>query len=45
MNVSFFRWADFTILSATPWGSVLIEFISLCCFFKLAVQVDGPEAK
>jgi hypothetical protein len=45
MNVSFFRWADFTILAATPLGSALIEFIRRCCFFKLAVQVDGPEAK
>ena len=45
MNVILFRRADFTILSAMPWGSALIEFISLCCFLRLAVHVDGPEAK
>jgi hypothetical protein len=45
MNVSFFLVADFTILTATPCGSALIEFIRRCCFLRLAVQVDGPEAK
>jgi hypothetical protein len=45
MNVIFFRRADFTIRSATPRGSALIEFIRRCCFLRLAVQVEGPAAK
>ena len=45
MNVSFLRRADFTIRSAAPRGSALIEFISRCCFLRLAVHVDGPQAK